>query len=261
MSLYFMGDARNCFGHAASVNSVHFQKDSNFIWTASTDKSARSFRVSSGGANKTLQSHRRGLSCITTDFDGSLVVTGGLDCAVVVTWTQQSANQAPLHVLAHDTALTSVTLDAGGDKMVTCSEDGVVMLWRVDAMMKLPRIKKFEMQNQMFEDEYEEYQASLKDHKEVCLRCCALVSSTKDLLNWRKTTPKKCDRIPSFSVSANAHDSVCDPCTAAGGARSKSVSCGIQRLHYFSSRRGLVCAAGRPGVAIFQIDETLTEHQ
>jgi WD40 repeat protein len=261
MSLYFMGDGRNCYGHTASINSVHIQKDSNFIWTASSDKSARSFRVSSGGANKTLQSHSHGISCVRTSGDGSLVVTGGLDSAAVVTWTQQSANQAPLHIIAHDSALTCVAFTPDEDQVITCSDDGGVMLWCVDALTKLPRIKQFEMQNQMFEDEYHEYQSSLNDHKSTCRRCSAFVSSTSDLLQWENRHLKKCDKVPSFTVSASAHDSVSPAFAAAGSVQSKKRSCGIQRLQFFESKSDLACAIGRPGVGLFRIGEARADHQ
>ena len=252
MSLYFMGDGRNCFGHTASVNCVHFQGDSNFIWTAASDKSARSFRVSSGGANKTLQAHRLGLSCVRTSYDGSLVVTGGLDSVAVLTWTQQSANQAPLHILAHDAALTCVALAPSEDRIVTCSKDGCAMLWPVHSLMKLPRIKRYEQQNQMFEDEFKDYQVSLKAHMDLCRPCAAAVSFTKDFLNWLPPSLKKCGRVPSFLVSANAHDSVSPPAAAVG----KKDCCAIQRIQFFNSRSNLACAIGRPGVGLFKIDDS-----
>jgi WD40 repeat protein len=248
-----MGDARNCFGHTSSINSVHFQQDANFVWTASSDKSARSFRVSSGGANKTLQSHSKGLSCLQCSDDGSLVLTGGLDCAAVVTRTQQASNQAPLHILAHDAALTSVGFIPGGGGMITCSNDGCVMLWRLEALEKLPRLKNYDLQSQMFEDEHAEYQALLKDHKDLCLRCCTGISFAKDLLHWHNPTPKKSAKVPSFNVSASAHDSVCPPWPHAGNPAAG----GIQRLKFFRSRSGLACAIGRAGVAMLQIDEAL----
>jgi WD40 repeat protein len=254
MSLYFMGEGRNCFGHTASLNSVHFQKDSEFIWTASCDKSARSFRVSSGGANKTLQWHSGGLTCITAHCDGSVVITGGLDCAAVVTWTQQTSNQAPLHILAHDSALSCVALTPDGGSLVSCSVDGAVMLWRAHELTKLPRLKKFDVQNQMFEDEHREYQTALEEHKTLCLRSCAAVSSTAELLNWGQLPPIKRDKVPSFSVSATAHDSVSAACCATGAIRSKGVSCGIQRFQFFNGNSGLACASGRRGVAMLRVD-------
>ena len=261
MSLYFLGDGRNCFGHTASINSVHFQKDSNFIWTASSDKSARSFRVSSGGANKTLQSHSRGISSVRTSYDGSLVLTGGLDCAAVLTWTQQSEKQAPLHILAHDSALTCVTFAPGDGKVITCSEDGCVMLWHIDALMTLPRIKNFEMQNQMFEDEYVEYHDSLKGHKDICRRCSAGVAWTQDLLAWQYPRLKQCDRVPSFSVSATAHDSVSPPCVVAGSDQSKRTTLGVQRVEFFNSKNNLACAIGRRGVGLFQIGDAIATNE
>ena len=254
MSLYYMGDGRNCFGHTASINFVHFQGDSNFIWTAASDKSARSFRVSSGGANKTLQAHRLGLSCVRTSYDGGLVVTGGLDSVAVVTWTQQSANQAPLHILAHDSALTCVAFAPGDDSIITCSDDGCVMLWSINRLMELPRIKKFEQQNQMFEDEFLDYQVSLKAHEALCRPCNAGVSFTKDLLNWEPSSLKK-GRVPSFLVAANAHDSVSPPAGVAGSTGSRRDSCGIQRLQFFNTKNNLACASGRLGVSLFRIDD------
>jgi WD40 repeat protein len=255
MSFYFMGDGRNCFGHSASINSVHFQRDSQFIWTASSDKSARSFRVSSGGANKTLQSHIRGISTVSASCDGRLVLTGGADSAAVLTWTQQSASQAPLHIIAHDSALTCVAFTPGDEGVITCSDDGGVMLWRVDGLIKLPRIKNFEMQNQMFEEEYYEYQSLLKEHKDVCRRCSVCISSTKELLQWNHPGLIKRDKVPSFLVSATAHDSVAPPVAAADCARIKKNVCGIQRLQFFGGKKNIACAAGRPGVALLRMGD------
>ena len=260
MSFYFMGDGRNCFGHAASINSVHFQKDSQFIWTASSDKSARSFRVSSGGANKTLQSHNRSISSVRANRDGSLVVTGGADSAVVLTWTAQSANQAPLHIIAHDSPLTCVVFTPGEESAITCSDDGCVMLWRIDGLIKLPRIKNFDAQNQMFEEEYYEYQSKLEEHKDLCRRCSACVSSTKDLLQWDHLSLMKRDKVPSFSVSACAHDSVAPAVTAAGLVQVKKNMCGIQRIQFFNSKSDIACAIGRLGVGLFRIGDALTDN-
>jgi hypothetical protein len=118
-------------------------------------------------------------------------------------------------------------------------------------------LKNYDMQSQMFEDEHAEYQASLKDHKDLCLRCCTGISSAKDLLHWEPPTPKKCAKVPSFKVSASAHDSVSPPWTHA----CNRASSGIQRLKFFRSKSGLACAIGRPGVAMFQIDEALSGHE
>jgi WD40 repeat protein len=181
------------------------------------------------------------------------VLTGGLDAAAVLTWTQHSAHQEPLHIIAHDSAISCVAFAPGDDRIITCSDDGCVMLWLVDRVKTLPRVKKFEVQNQMFEDEYLEFRASLEEHKSVCRPCAADVSWTKDVLGWQHPGPAQRGKVPHFAVSASGHDSVAAPLGAAGAAGSRVHSCGIQRLKFFGNKSGLACAAGRRGVGLVQV--------
>ncbi len=114
-------------GHTAEVDSVAFSPDGKKIVTASDDKTARIWDVSTGQCLHTLEGHTNWVWSAAFSPDGKKIVTASEDNTAKI-W-DASTGQC-LHILEdHTCGVRSAAFSPDGKKIVTASEDNTVRIW------------------------------------------------------------------------------------------------------------------------------------
>jgi WD40 repeat protein len=114
-------------GHRGRVVGVAFGPRGNLVATASTDGTARIWRVPTGVLTAPLAGHRNLVLDVEFSPDGNWVVTSSAD-GTARTWTTEDGHpQATL--VGHDDAVLSAGFSAQGDEVLTLGADGTARVW------------------------------------------------------------------------------------------------------------------------------------
>jgi WD40 repeat protein len=122
-------------GHHGDIKSAKFSRDGRSLVTASTDRTARVWRVDQRpGQPESFVELAGGhgvLASAAFNHDGQKVVTAGADNTIRV-WDARNGRQlAVLHW--HGEAVNEVWFDSDGQGILSASDDGTVKLGRCDA--------------------------------------------------------------------------------------------------------------------------------
>lgn len=118
-------------GHTYGVRSVAFSPDGAKIATASMDKTAIVWDVTTGRPKPiaVLKGHKSGLKDITFSPDGIKIATASLDNSAII-W--EAATGIPIHTLRdHTEPVRSVVFSPDGTLLATASDDGSSKIWNV----------------------------------------------------------------------------------------------------------------------------------
>jgi WD40 repeat protein len=123
-------------GHRGIINSVQFSDDSNWVVTASNDRTARVWRVDQPadqpqGFVELAGGHREAVSFASFNRDGRQVVTSSSDGTIRV-WDAGDGRE--LGVLRwHSDGVNEVRFDLEGKQILSASDDGTVRLGQCGA--------------------------------------------------------------------------------------------------------------------------------
>lgn len=116
-------------GGLHNVTSVAFSPDGSLLATASSDATARVWKVDSGKLQFEVN-HSKSVNSVTFSPDGKRLLTGSSDCTARV-WDADSRMEQ-LKV-THDKAVRSVTFSPDGTRLATGSDDETARVWDADS--------------------------------------------------------------------------------------------------------------------------------
>jgi WD40 repeat protein len=122
-------------GHRGSIAEVKFSRDSQWVVTASKDRTARVWPVvNHPGAPAFVElagGHGAALTSAAFNHDGSQVATSSADNTIRVWDARNGRELATLHW--HGDAVNDVEFDAEGRSIISASDDGTVIMGRCEA--------------------------------------------------------------------------------------------------------------------------------
>lgn len=123
-------------GHRGDIRTVKFSRDSRWLVTASTDRTARVWRVDQRPGQpeafvELAGGHGAALSFAAFNHDGRQVVTSSVDGTIRVWDARQGHELAVLRW--HGGAVNEVQFDLDGQGILSASDDGTVKLGRCEA--------------------------------------------------------------------------------------------------------------------------------
>jgi hypothetical protein len=113
-------------GHTDVVERAGFSPDGTLVITASDDKTARLWDVSTGKESLTLTGHSDAVPDVVMSQDGSKIATASTDKTARI-WDAKTGEQ--LLVLRHPDQVEAVSFSPRGDRIVTASDDGLARIW------------------------------------------------------------------------------------------------------------------------------------
>ncbi|GLH04365.1 Protein Notchless [Gryllus bimaculatus] len=131
-------------GHGSAVTSVRFARAGSLLLSASLDKTARIWQVSSGACLSVVRGHTRFVFAVAASRCGTLLATGSYDQKVRVDkmvrlWVRENATSrfaeadcSPLE--GHRYSVLAAEFAPGpSPQLATCSLDGEALLWDIQA--------------------------------------------------------------------------------------------------------------------------------
>ncbi|MBY0433478.1 MAG: WD40 repeat domain-containing protein, partial [Cyclobacteriaceae bacterium] len=122
-------------GHELAVFSVAVSPDSNYVATASRDKSAKLWQVSTGREVRSFLGHQASVVCLDFSRDGKYLLTGSSDATARV-WEVASGKEILL-VKPDDEPLTDVAFSPDGKFFVTVGYGRKAIVWEFPGKKKL----------------------------------------------------------------------------------------------------------------------------
>ncbi len=116
-------------GHTSAVFDAAFSPDGKRVVTASQDKTAKIWDVTTGDLLADLKGNKQFVMAVEYSPDGKMIVTAGFDGTAKI-WDANSA--LLLHSLVgHRDTVNIAHFSSDGKKIVTCSRDSTAKIWDV----------------------------------------------------------------------------------------------------------------------------------
>jgi WD40 repeat protein len=123
-------------GHAAGVQSVAFDWDSELLASASWDKSILLWQVPGGQKVYALNGHFDAVNSVAFSPMGDWLASGSRDRTIKL-WKKANVAQAPLTLIGHDSYVNYLTFSADGELLISASgsnvlqRDNTVKIWEM----------------------------------------------------------------------------------------------------------------------------------
>jgi WD40 repeat protein/uncharacterized caspase-like protein len=114
-------------GHSLNIESVQFSPDNQYALTASWDKLAKLYEVSSGKEIRTFKGHRGYVNSAVFSPDGTKVLTASWDSTARV--FEMSTGELLFELQGHQGQVNTAVFSSNGEKILTASWDGNARVW------------------------------------------------------------------------------------------------------------------------------------
>lgn len=137
--LRVLNTALDANGHATTVTAVAFApNNSNLLLTASTDTTAKLWRIEQGDVISTFAGgHNAAVNAIAFSPDSEFIVTGGEDSRAVYWNILGTPATVESTFTGHSARVTSAAFSPDGLEVLTGSGDGSAILWDVATALEL----------------------------------------------------------------------------------------------------------------------------
>ncbi|KAL2312099.1 F-box/WD repeat-containing protein pof11 [Schizosaccharomyces pombe] len=110
-------------GHLASVNSVQYSSKTGLIVTASSDRTLRTWDITTGHCIRIIHAHQRGIAC--AQYNGKFIVSGSSDLTIRI--FEASSGKLLRMLQGHEDLIRTVRFN--DEKIVSGGYDGTVRIW------------------------------------------------------------------------------------------------------------------------------------
>ena len=131
-------------GHEGDVSGAVFSPDCAQIVTASRDRTARIWDVSTGQEIVAFRGHEKGVNSATFSPDGMRVVTGS-DDGTARLWDASTAQEIAT-LRGHEGAVEDAAFSPDGMRVVTASDDGTARLWDASTRQEIATLRGHEQE-------------------------------------------------------------------------------------------------------------------
>jgi WD40 repeat protein/uncharacterized caspase-like protein len=114
-------------GHSLNIESVLFSPDNQYALTASWDKLAKLYEVSSGKEIRTFKGHRGYVNSAVFSPDGTKILTASWDSTARV--FEMSTGELLFELNGHQGQVNTAVFSSNGEKILTASWDGSARVW------------------------------------------------------------------------------------------------------------------------------------
>lgn len=114
--------------HPGVITSVTISRDSRWILTGCTDKTARLWELVTGKEVRRFDGHRVAIMSAVISGDGHWILTGSADRTARL-WEAATGKQVK-HFEGHSNMISSVAISENGMWALTGSEDNTARLWQ-----------------------------------------------------------------------------------------------------------------------------------
>jgi WD40 repeat protein len=182
-------------GHTEAIEQAQFSPNGQFVVTASLDRTARIWNVSSGLLEKELK-HTGELNSARFSPDGGEVVAASWDGAKV--WNARTGEERFL-LVGHRNAVLDAQFSPDGRSIVTASADGTARLWEAETGAEMAVLnpgvtgEPVKMQQAFFSPDGQ-YVATLTEDGQIYLWAATwdmLLKLARDR-SFRQLTPQEC---------------------------------------------------------------------
>lgn len=123
-------------GHKNAILDVKWTMDSEYVLTASADKTIGYYESYAGNRVKRLQGHEGIVNAIDTSRANSKVVASASDDSSVRIWdVRLSSKNHQIGLLGHDYARTAVSFGMDGNMVYTAGIDNEICVWDIRASL------------------------------------------------------------------------------------------------------------------------------
>lgn len=126
--------------HADSILAVAISADSVHALTASADRTARLWDLSSGSLLYTLVAHTNAVNDVAFSPDRRLALTASRDRTLIL-WDLQTGEPVRIFEARHTNAVNAVTFSPDGTRALSTSDDQTLILWDVAARQALMTLR------------------------------------------------------------------------------------------------------------------------
>ncbi|MCH2234052.1 MAG: caspase family protein [Crocinitomicaceae bacterium] len=115
-------------GHTAITGSLAFTEENEMV-SASWDGTVKLWDFNSGTLEAKLKGFKGGVFAVEVLNDG-LIAAAGADKSIRI-W-DPNKNEIKFELVGHNSAVTDLSFDKHRNRLLSCSEDGVIKLWDLD---------------------------------------------------------------------------------------------------------------------------------
>ena len=114
-------------GHEQGISDIAWSSCSNYLCSASDDKTVKIWDVATGARLRTLSGHTDYVFCVNFNTQGNLIVSGSFDESIIL-WDVR-AGRIVRRREAHSDPVTSVEFSRDSTIIASASYDGLCRIW------------------------------------------------------------------------------------------------------------------------------------
>jgi WD40 repeat protein len=123
-------EIQNILAHDATVTALALTGDGKTAYSASADRTIKSWNLEDGSRTNTLEGHDQEVTCVALSPNGKTLASGSADQSVRL-WNTLTGIQTR-RIPAHSKAVRAVAWSPDGQFLASTGADKLIQIWRAD---------------------------------------------------------------------------------------------------------------------------------
>ena len=123
-------ESRNILAHDATVSAVVVSSDGKTAFSASADRTIKSWNLEDGSKSNTFEGHDQEVTCLALSPDGRILASGSVDQTVRL-WNTLTGMQSR-RIPAHSKSVRAIAWSPDGRLIASAGADKLIQVWRSD---------------------------------------------------------------------------------------------------------------------------------
>ncbi len=123
-------ESQNILAHDATVTAVVVSSDGKSAFSASSDRTIKSWNLEDGSKSNTFEGHDQEVTCLALSPDSRMLASGSADQSVRL-WSTLTGIQAK-RIPAHSKAVRAIAWSPDGRLIASAGADKLIQVWRAD---------------------------------------------------------------------------------------------------------------------------------